>query len=189
MLFDTPDELAGFGVTPNMTRLPQFLSGILRNYDPAAQAVAAKLIPIYGQPDEATAMHLLWKGPMPFVSTVLSAKATPHNFPMPHKDVLEQCVEYPVGNAIGKYDDLGAFDGSVTVKRTEGLLCARCDDPAMNMLALNLAHDIITGKKSYRDARTYYVKAAALAKAGKVPKYTAQLSFAPEPGADPDVSV
>jgi len=188
MFFDSEEDLEQFGVTPNMARLPQFLSGILRNYDPAAQAVAQRLIPLYGQPDEATATHLIWKGPAPFVCTVLSAKATPHNFPSPHSAVLEQCVLYPLGNASGKYDDLGAYNGSVTVKRTEGLLCARSDDPGTNLLMLNLAHDIITGRKSYRDARTYHVKAGALYKAGKVPKYTAQLTFAPEPGADPDVS-
>ena len=184
MLFDTPEK-----VTPNMRALPQMVEGVLRNYDPAAQEAARALIPLYGVPAEANAFMLIWNGPAPFYRTILSAEATPHNFPTPHKDMLEQCVKYPVGDAIGKFDDLGAFDGSVTAKRTEGLLCARHDNPAMNFLALNLAHDIITSKRTWQDARAYYAKAAALYKAGKTPKYAAGLIFTPKPGADPDVAV
>ena len=188
-LFETVEDLAAFGVTPNMTALPQSIEAVLRNYAPRAQEVARKMIPLYGQPDEATALHMIWNGPAPFVRTTLSANATKHNFPKVHEDVLEQCVMYPVGNAIGKFDDIGAFDGSVTVKRTEGLLCARCDDPNMNFLALNLAHDIIRGERTWKEARNYYAKAVRLYMEGKRPKYTAQLIFSPEAGADPDVSV
>ena len=41
--------------------------------------------------------------------------------------------------------DLARFDGSVIVERTRGEIGARCDKEEMNYLALNLAHDIVTG--------------------------------------------
>ncbi len=47
-----------------------------------------------------------------------------------------------------KYSDLAKFEGSVVADRTQGLLRARCDKEGNNMLALNFANDIITGKKT-----------------------------------------
>ena len=43
---------------------------------------------------------------------------------------------------------LAAYDGSVVVNRTNGEYQPRCDLEAANFLALNLAHEIILGKRS-----------------------------------------
>ncbi len=48
----------------------------------------------------------------------------PHDFPMPHPDLLEQFVDYQVPP--DKFDELAQYDGSVIVERTKGEISARC---------------------------------------------------------------
>jgi hypothetical protein len=48
------------------------------------------------------------------------------------------------------------YDGSVILERTKGELAARCDKEEANFLAINLAHDVATGKRSVNDARRFY---------------------------------
>lgn len=85
-----------------------------------------------------------------------------------------------------KYDDIAAFDGSVSLDRTTGLASARCGGEAMNFLALNLAHDIATGKRSTQDARRYYQRVAS---SNERSEYTEKLLFDPSGDtADPDRS-
>ena len=81
----------------------------------------------------------------------ISKKESKHSFPVEHTDMMMQSIFHKVPT--DQYDDLAKFDGSVTVDRTQGLISARCDMEANNMLALNLVHDIITGKKTVAKAR------------------------------------
>ncbi len=64
---------------------------------------------------------------------------------------MDPCFSYKV--ILDKYNDLAQFDGSVTVDRTQGTLAARCDKQENNFLALNQAHDVITGKKTVEEER------------------------------------
>ncbi|MGE3597130.1 MAG: hypothetical protein AB7N70_16415 [Dehalococcoidia bacterium] len=96
---------------------------------------------------------------------------------MPHKDVLEQFVAYRVPP--DKFDELANYDGSVIVERTKGEISARCDKEPMNFLALNLAHDIVEGKRSVEDARQFYAKTAMETMQGKKPEYVQKLHFSP----------
>jgi hypothetical protein len=114
------------------------------------------MIEKYGQPDEVTAMRLVWHDNGPWKRTIVTKEETDHAFPMPHKDVLEQVIDYRVPT--DKVDDLAKYDGSVIVERTKGELSARCDKEEANYLALNLANDVATGKKSPADAREQYAE-------------------------------
>jgi hypothetical protein len=89
---------------------------------------------------------------------VITREEVPHNFPKPHNDVLEQFIDYHVPS--DSADDLAAFDGSVIVERTKGELSARCDKEEMNFLALNLAHDVVSRRRSVDDARRGYTEKA-----------------------------
>jgi hypothetical protein len=140
----------------------------------------------YGSPDGVTPDRLVWKDREPWVEIIVSREEVPHRFPMQHTDVLEQAIHYPVSP--GQFDELAAFDGSVIVERTKGTMSARCDKEAMNYLALNLAHDIVTGKRSVEGARDFYAERARAFKKGETHPYTQGLVF-PLPGrgvGDPD---
>lgn len=121
------------------------------------QEVARKMLAKYGQPHEATAARLIWHGNGPWKRTELVNEEIPHLFPKPHHDMLFQAISYRVPP--DKFDELAAYDGSVIVERTKGELAARCDMEEANFLAVNLAHDIVTGKKGVEAARKFYAEA------------------------------
>ena len=88
--------------------------------------------------------------------------AAPHNFPAQHSDWLEQTVSYRV--PVAKFGELAAFDGSLLADRTRGELTARSDSEAANYVALNLADQIVAGKKTSEEARRIY---AGLIRSGR----------------------
>ena len=129
----------------------------------------------YGDPQEITENTLVWRDNGPWSYTVIMNEETDHKFPLPHKDALLQVISYKV--PADKFDDLAAFDGSVFADRTRGEIGARCDKEAANFLALNLANEVATGKRSVEQARKMYgEQIVALAK-GKPTSYTQGLNF------------
>ncbi len=137
--------------------------------------VAAKMIGKYGQPDEVTPTMLMWHGNGPWKHTMVFKQEVQHDFPGPHTDLLQQVIDYKV--PLDKYDDLAMYDGSVVVERTNGVISARCDAEEANFLALNLAHDVATGKRSVADARKFYAETMMAFKNGGKPAYTQSLQF------------
>ncbi len=100
---------------------------------------------------------------------------------------MEQCIDYKVSPE--KYDELGKFDGSVTVDRTQGTMSARCDKEANNLLALNLAHDVLTNKKTVEQARKAYGDIVKENMNGGNPAYMQKLMFSVNRNAaDPDIN-
>ena len=122
---------------------------------PAESREAAELvIKKYGPPDEACESTLVWHRRGPWKRVVAYRDFSQHNFPAPHIDAVESFLSIRVPPE--KVADLTRFDGSVVVNRTRGEISARCHDEEANFLALNLARDIIDGKRSVEDARRYY---------------------------------
>ncbi len=108
-----------------------------------------------------------------------------HEFPVHHTDVMQQWIDYEAD--LSKYDELGMYDGSVVVERTSGEMSARCDKEAANFLALNLAHEINTGKSSVEHARLKYGEQITAMKAKRPAPYTEKFLFEPmRETADPD---
>jgi hypothetical protein len=151
---------------------------IVNGWPATPKKVAMEMIGKYGQPNEATPSMLVWHRNGPWKRTVLTREETPHEFPMAHTDLLEQVVDYQVPPAA--FDELAQYDGSVIIERTKGEMSARCDKEEMNMLALNLANDIVQGKRSVADARAFYATTAMAFKKGEKPPYTQRLQFDPE---------
>jgi hypothetical protein len=162
---------------------------IVKTWPQAARQAANAMMDQYGAPDEASASLLLWQGNGPWLRTVVYREEAQHNFPTPHRDVLEQFIPYRV--PVDKFDDLAAFDGSVLVDRTKGLMSARCAGEGGNFLALNLAHEIIEGTKDVKAARTAYAEAMKAKMEGNTPNIMQRLLFEPlrDNTADPDQSV
>lgn len=181
--------VAGFGMSANvvtaqnassMKQMPD-LSG----WPEASQKAAKEMIEKYGEPDVMGEEMLAWNDVGPWRRIHVSKEETQHNFPIEHTDMLEQTISYEVSPE--KYDELGQFDGSVVVDRTQGLLSARCDIEANNLLALNLAHDVIVGKKTVAEARQAYGDIVKEKMNGGNPEYMQKLTFETQPEAgDPD---
>ncbi|MBU1211942.1 MAG: hypothetical protein KJ587_11795 [Alphaproteobacteria bacterium] len=140
-----------------------------------ARKAADAMIKKYGSPSEATENMFVWYNNGPWKRTIVYKEEADHEFPMPHKDVLEQFVAYEVPS--DKFDELAAYDGSVIVERTKGEISARCDKEGANFLALNLADDIVTGEKSVEEARQAYAEAIQAFMAGNPPDSMKGLTF------------
>jgi hypothetical protein len=148
---------------------------IINNWPETAKKAANAMLDKYGEPAESTPTMLIWEDTKPFVRTIVYKEEIDHDFPMPHKDVLEQFIHYDV--AVDMYDELARFDGSVIVERTKGEMSARCDKEAANMLALNLANDILQGKSTVEEARQKYGDTMMKMLMGEKPMYLQKLVF------------
>jgi hypothetical protein len=148
---------------------------ILGAWPDVSKQAATSTINKYGLPNEASATRLMWHNNGPWKRTVIYAEEVVHEFPTPHHDVLEQYIPYRV--PVHKFNDLAAFDGSVLVDRTKGEMSARCEGEEANFLALNLAHDIVSGRKDVETARKAYGEAMQARRAGDPPEIMQKLMF------------
>lgn len=137
--------------------------------------VAAVNIAAYGPPQAVGPDLLVWGKSGPWKRTLLHRQEVQHEFPMPHKDVLQQFVDFAV--PADKFDELAHYDGSVVAERTAGELSARCDKEEANFLAINLAADVAEGHKTVDEARDYYANAIKGMLAGKPDPYLTGLKI------------
>ena len=147
---------------------------------------ALMMIGKYGPPQHVTAEQLVWENQGPYKRITVTKLETPHDFPKPHMDFLEHTVSYQI--PAGKADEITEFDGSATFSRTEGELSGKCDLEGHNILTLNLANDIATGKMSAKEARKAFSENVVEDTLGNNPAYVTTLQFQPasKAAADPD---
>jgi len=132
----------------------------------------------YGAPQEATEEELIWRDQSPYKRITVTRAEHHHDFPKPHMDFLEHTIDYRVPP--DRAAALSEYDGSCTFDRTRGELKARCDLEGHNILTLNLAHDIVTGKMTAEEARRSFGEIVTNDLKGKYPEYTTALQFTPE---------
>lgn len=159
---------------------------VIQQWPEASREAAQLVLDQHGEPDEITESQLVWYGRKPWKRIIASKVYYDHHFPTQHTDSVETVIDYHVPP--DKFNALAEFDGSVIVERTAGEVSARCHDEQANMLALNLMHDIVTGKKSAAEARSYYAKEFLDYRRKKPTPYMDKLHFSvdnPDTG-DPD---
>ncbi|MGE0547156.1 MAG: DUF4142 domain-containing protein [Kofleriaceae bacterium] len=150
---------------------------VVGSWAPRPMLAARQMIEKYGAPNEASDDTLVWRDQGPFKRISVSNVELAHNFPRPHLDFIEHTIAYRVPAA--KASALAAFDGSVSFDRTAGELSARCDLEEHNVLALNLANDIVARNTSPAAARAAFAKYVSEAEAGAKPRYVTALQFDP----------
>jgi hypothetical protein len=138
---------------------------------------AQRLTDYYGEPDEITPSYLIWhEKAKPWKRTMLSKQQSRHDFPSTHYDYVQQTIDYRV--PVDRVGDLAAYDGSIIVDRTPGELSARCGGTSKNFLAINLAHDIVEGRKTVDEARRVYGEVAKRFDEGDKDRLTQEFTFA-----------
>ncbi len=170
-----------------MTRMDsKSMEHMIASWPQASQMAAHMAMEKYGPPAETTASMLIWNKSGQWKRTVVYNYEVSHDFPMHHTDVMQQFIDYRVSPDM--VEALAKFDGSVVVNRTNGEISARCDALGANILAINLANQIVTGKMSVAEARKTYGEQIMAMKAGRPAPMTEQLNFTVPMGgtADPD---
>lgn len=148
---------------------------IVQDWPKVSKKAAQSMMEKYGNPDEMTPSMLVWDDNGPWLRTIVYKQEIDHDFPMPHKDVLEQFIPYEVDP--DKFDELAAYDGSVIVERTKGEISARCDKEAANFIALNLADKIVKGEMDVEEARQAYADAIQATMQGNPPELAQDFTF------------
>lgn len=155
-------------------------SEIIGNWPDESREAARLVLERRGEPDEATPTRLIWNDAAPWKRIVATKTFYSHDFPAPHIDAVESFVNYSVPP--DRFSDLARFDGSVVVERTAGEMAARCHDEEANILALNLADEIVHGQKTVEEARNHYATEFLNARRGDPTPYMDRLRFTPQPG-------
>lgn len=148
---------------------------IIQEWPAMSKQSANHTIEQYGPPNEAIASRLIWYNNGPWKRTIVYRDEVLHNFPQPHSDVIESFIDYKVPPEM--FSELAKFDGSVIVERTKGEVSARCDMEAANILALNLMHEIVTGKLTAEKAREVYAEVTAAYVLNRPAPYAEKLQF------------
>lgn len=154
---------------------PAHVQKMVQGWPKASREAIAYLTEKYGSPAAVTADMAVWGKAGPWKRSVVYRVEVPHQFPMAHTDVMQQWLDYKA--PLSKYDELAMFDGSVVLERTSGEMSARCDKEGANFLAVNLANEVATGKRSVEDARMKYGEQIMAMKAKRSAPYTEKVMF------------
>lgn len=185
---ETKESLSQTSEALQQNRVPASeVEALTADWPEKNKEVLKTMVERYGQPNEGTQSMLIWHNNGPWKRTILYREQVSHLFPKKHVDVLEQFVDLKVPPE--KVDELAKYDGSVIVERTKGEISARCDKEEMNFLALNLAKEIVDGKKGVEAARNEYAKSAMAFMMGNTNDYTDDLNFHASNTADPDQGI
>ncbi len=163
----------GAGKTADRSAVDQMIAG----WPERPRLGAAMMIAKYGPPQEASDEVLTWRDQGAYKSICVTREEHAHDFPKPHTDFLEHTIAYKV--PADRAEELTKFDGSLTFDRTRGEMSARCDLEGHNILTLNLANDVATGKLDADGARKKFGEIVAKDALGEKPPYTAELQFEP----------
>ncbi len=176
------------GSTGDMTRDPAMTMAHAKYNGDAAQTLISwpagprlaglEMIDKYGEPQEITDDRMIWHNPGSFKRILLTREELPHHFPIVHMDYLQHTISYDV--PADKASDLLAFDGAISIYRVGGEMSARCDLESNNVLTLNLAHDIIEGRKTVEQARKEFGEAVMARTTAQGPANTKELQFKPK---------
>jgi hypothetical protein len=147
----------------------------LKDWPVERQVLAAHLVTRYGPPQEITARSLTWTDNGPWKRTILYKDGDLHRFPLPHRDVLWQTVNYKV--PLNKVVALMTYDGSILVDRTRGELTAHCDSEEANTLILNIANTIVTGENTVEQAMAYHAQVVEGVRIHEPEEYPQKLLF------------
>jgi hypothetical protein len=165
---------AGEQPTPTYAAI-EMVRSLIDKWPAMSKKSANQTIEKYGPPNEAIPSRLIWYNNGPWKRTIVYRDEIPHNFPQPHSDVIENFIDYHVPPQM--FSELARFDGSVIVERTKGEVSARCDMEAANILALNLMHEIVSGKYTPEQAREVYSEQTAAYVMNRPAPYAEQLQF------------
>lgn len=161
--------------SPAMMTDRNTVESMVASWPDTSRKAAMMAMDSYGVPDGVTPTMLVWNDSGPWKRTIVYMEEIDHGFPVPHKDVWEQFIDYDV--PVEMFDELARYDGSVIVERTKGEMSARCDKEGANFLAINLANDIVTGKRTVEEARMFYAQTMKSVMNGEKPPYVSGFMF------------
>jgi hypothetical protein len=146
---------------------------VISSWPEAPKKAAQALILEYGRPDGVARLMLVWHDRGVWKRVAVFRRG-PRNA---SGDILENTVSYIVPRS--KVALLAEFDKAIVVDRAARTLSVRSGSETDNTLTLNLADEIIRGKRGVASARIFRTFTMAKEAAGKSSPYTEKLLFTP----------
>lgn len=148
---------------------PKRLEAATHTWFESPRMMAKVLMERHGPPSVITPQAVTWYERQPWKRITV------------HGDSPDKYLEHTVGYQArpAAVAALREFGEGVRVDLVAEEMSARSNAEALNTLALNLAHDIASGKRGPREARVFYSKTLKLAAAGKTSPYMEYLRFEP----------
>jgi uncharacterized protein with HEPN domain len=153
----------------------EMVQTIINDWNTMSKKSANLTIEQYGSPNEAIPSRLIWYNNGPWKRTIVYRDEIPHDFPQPHTDIIEQVINYSVPQEM--YNELAKFDGSLIVEKTRGEVSSRCDMEAANFTAINVMHDICTGKLNAEKGRELLCEVMSAYMMDRPAPYAEKLQF------------
>ena len=157
------------------TDAPTDTSSMIKSWPVNTRVMARHLIDKYGPPDAQTDARLVWNDHGQWSQIRLFREGDSDNFPTTHLNIVENTIDYDVPQ--DKAGELIKFDPAIDVNRLSGTLSVRSDSEEANILALNLADEIVRGKRDVDSARDFMRATLRKSMAGKSSKYMDHLLF------------
>ncbi|MCR4295125.1 MAG: hypothetical protein NUW21_06295, partial [Elusimicrobia bacterium] len=148
---------------------------IILHWPTFSYRLARLMLSEYGQPVEASDRRLTWRDNGPWKKTVVYRKPPKERVLTGDSGRLAQSVAYRV--APDRLADLGRFDMDVEADKEAGRLTAISDSESENFLTLNLADEVIQGRRSPNSAKDFRREQLRLRDAGKTSPYLERLLF------------
>lgn len=154
---------------------PKKVPGVVVDHWSAPSTDAARLLmDRYGSPDGAAPDKLTWYEKGPWRRTVVLNRPRVYRSPRDF-DLIVQTVRYPVTRE--QAAELVAFSSALIVNVDLGEISAQASREEVNYLNLNLADEVVRGRKSVEEAQRAYLRILALSAAGKSSPYMSALRF------------
>lgn len=158
---------------------------IILHWPTFSYRLARAMLAEYGQPVEASDQRLTWIDNAPWKKTVVYRKPPKERALTGDAGRLAQSVAYRVPP--DRLADLGRFDMDIEAEKATGRLTAISDSESENFLILNLADEVIQGRRSPKSAKDFRREQLRLRDAGKTSPYLEKLLFRGAGGAlDPE---
>lgn len=148
---------------------------VIARWPPRSRNAAGLLLEKYGRPDQYDRDTLVWFNNGEWKRTIVHRRVRHADPAVVRTDFVEQTIGYMVPTE--KLADLKRFNPRLEASLTAGELTFASESEAKNRLALNLADEIVTGKRGVADARAVYLRTSRLAASGKSSSLLESLQF------------
>lgn len=153
---------------------------VVSDWSARARSAAQAVMERYGRPSEVGEDALVWHANGPWKRTVVHRRGRTRHAFRADRDYLENVIAYDVPERA--LADLAAFDERLRTDAARGELSSRSDGEDVNFLALNLADEIVNGKRTVEEARAYQARVLRLSGSGRSSPYLKGLLFAANAG-------
>jgi hypothetical protein len=148
---------------------PKRLEAATRTWFDSPRVLSQVLLDRYGPPNVIAPQAATWYERQPWKRITV------------HGDSPDKYLENTVGYLAkpAAVAALREFGQDIRLDLVQEEISARSNAEALNYLALNLADDVASGKRSPKQARSFYLRTIKLAASGKSSPYMERLLFEP----------